>query len=233
MPPISITIPPRSLDLSHENDDRHHHSSPSRGHHQKKATTHAMHVNKHVRELNKNQRPRWGRLAQIIKFIFILNCIGIMQLYFSSRLLASLPPPAAAPDRITKPRDPAAPNAHSPLSHALLRGSNADKLRLDKIAQYYKVGKPTVMDAMKRMYDGKPLDPKYVRHILIEGKKILSGLDTIYDMPIPPIKEKHGVHSSQNNMGGGDEDGKSSVVTVSIRLLLILCCSTITSSFFL
>ena len=194
-----------------------------------------MDLKKDVPQLRdgKNQRPRWGRLAQIIKFIFILNCIGIMQLYFSSRLLASLPPPAVAPDRITKARDPAAPNAHSPLSHALLRGSNADKLRLDKIAQYYKVGKPTVMDAMKRMYDGKPLDPKYVRHILIEGKRILSGLDTIYDMPIPPIKEKHGVHSSQNNMGGGDEDGKSSVVTVSIRLLLILCCSTITSSFFL
>ena len=179
-----------------------------------------MDLKKDVPQLRdgKNQRPRWGRLAQIIKFIFILNCIGIMQLYFSSRLLASLPPPAVAPDRITKARDPAAPNAHSPLSHALLRGSNADKLRLDKIAQYYKVGKPTVMDAMKRMYDGKPLDPKYVRHILIEGKRILSGLDTIYDMPIPPIKEKHGVHSSQNNMGGDNEDGKSSVVTVSTRL---------------
>ena len=172
-----------------------------------------MHVNKDVPELRKNQLPRKGRLARILKFTFLLYCVAV-QLYFSSRLLASLSPPAPPPDRRTTTGEPAALDALSPHKHALLRGSNAEKLRLDKIAQYYKVGKPTVLDAMKRMYDGKPLDPKYVHHILKEGKKLLSGLDTIYDMPIPPIKEKHGVHSSQNTMGVGDDDGKS-VVTVS------------------
>jgi len=103
-----------------------------------------MHVNKDVPELRKNQRPRRVRLARILKFTFLLFCVANVQLYFSSRLLASLPPAEAPPDRRTWK---CALNALSPHNHALLRGSH--KLRLDKIAQYYKVGKPTVLDAMK------------------------------------------------------------------------------------
>jgi len=194
-----------------------------------------MYVNKDVPELRTNKLPRWGRRGKtILKFIFLLYCIAVQELYFSSRLLASSlapPPGGAAPDG-SSAGEPAL-DALSPRNHALLRGSHTAKLRLNKIAQYYEVGKPRVLNAMKIMYNGKkPLDPKYVRHILKEGKKILSGLDTIYDMPIPPIKGNHEVHSSQNNTGGSDEadDGKS-VVTVSTRLLLILCSSTNTTAF--
>jgi len=42
---------------------------------------------------------------------------------------------------------------------------------------------------MERMYNGEALDSKYVQHILILGKKALSGLETIYDVPLPSTQD--------------------------------------------
>lgn len=57
-----------------------------------------------------------------------------------------------------------------------------------------------VISAMRNMYNGKALNQKYVQHILIQGKKILSELDTIYDVPMPPIQEGNDIHSSKTGV---------------------------------
>ena len=42
---------------------------------------------------------------------------------------------------------------------------------------------------MERMYNGEALDSKYVQRILIKGKNILSGLETIYDVPLTSMQD--------------------------------------------
>ena len=67
--------------------------------------------------------------------------------------------------------------------------------------EYQTAGKHKILiDAMRKMYNGKTLNQKYVQHILIQGKKILSELDTIYDVPLPPIQEGNDSHSSKTGV---------------------------------